>query len=320
MVKASAKLKDILDNLGSVPDIFFDPKSHSYTDSFGNTYTSVTTLLDKYGVKFDKYTMAKLCEQAGKRGNPKYVGKTAKQLLVEWARITNDAIIDGNEKHDFLEQSVKSSNGYKSFERFLTSGRIYTIADIIDNPNHGVVDLDYFIKTGVKDKYPLIFNIIEKSVLEGYRLYPEVCTYSVEYLISGLVDLLMIKDDSFIIGDWKTNKYPLMFKSGYFEKDKFGLITDNFIEKNEYFKYPLESFSYSNGNKYTLQLSLYSYLTEGFNLKNRGCLLFHINKPNESGVEVVKPYVIKYLKDEVARLLKHHKAKNATCNSKIFNL
>jgi hypothetical protein len=290
-------------------DIFFNSDTHTYTDSAGNTYTSVTTVIGKYGEKFDTYKMAKLCEEAGKRGNPKYAGKTAKQLIVEWDRITKHAISVGNAKHDYLETNIKKSNNYKIFERGLTSGRLYTIADILNNPNHGLVDLGYFIKLGVKDRYPSIFEFIRLCTEKGYRMYPEIGTFSSKYLVSGLIDLLLVKGDTFVIADWKTNRDPLTYESGYFEKDESGFVTSNFIRTNKYFSYPLQSTPYSKGYIYSLQLSTYAALTEMFGLKHLKSILFHIRHANEKGIEEVNIHEMEVLKQDALNMMEHHASK-----------
>lgn len=286
-------------------DIFFDAKTHTYKDSLGNKYTSVTTLLGEYGHKFDTWNVARACEKAGRKGNPKYRGKTAEQLVLEWKKETEKACAIGNDKHDYLETSIKSANGYSRFENTLFNGRLYTIADISNNPDHGIVDLDYFIKSGVKDRYPTVFEFIAYAVQNGYKLYPEIGVYNPEYLVSGLIDLLLIKDNEFLIGDWKTNKDPLRFESGYFEKDSKGFTTNNFILTQDYFKFPLNVMPYSKGNTYTMQLSLYAYLTELFGFKHRGNVLFHIQRVNEQGIEPVTIYKMDYKKEEVSKLLSH---------------
>jgi hypothetical protein len=298
--------------------IFFNVEQHKYTDSENNEYVSVTTLLSKYGIKFETYKMAKACEASGKKKNPKYAGLSANDLIAKWKRDTDKAIAIGNHKHDYLETSIKKSNGFYNIKSTYTSGRLYTIDDIIDNPDHGRVDLDYFIKLGVKDKYPSIYNIIAFAANEGYYMYPEIGTYNKDYLISGLIDLLLVKDGNFIILDWKTNKDPLRYESGYFEKDSKGFSTSNFINTNQYFKYPLNLLQYSKGNLYSLQLSLYAYLTEKFGLTYRGTILCHIRHANEDGKEEVNIHHLKYMRSDVENLIFHYRKEKVKSQIKLF--
>ena len=89
-------------------------------------------------------------------------------------------------------------------------------------------------------------------------------------MVSGLVDLLLVRDKDFLIVDWKTNKADIRYEAGYFRKDKFNNLTDDFIVKAEYFKPPLQKYACSVGYKYTFQLSMYDYLIEGFGYTCKG--------------------------------------------------
>ena len=115
----------------------------------------------------------------------------------------------------------------------------------------------------------------------------------------------MIKDKFFIIVDWKTNKAPIKFESGWWEKDRDGKLTGVFVEKDKRFKYPLSTLADSIGNHYTLQLSAYNYLAEQFGLINQGNVLYHIRQVN-TFEEKVEPVVIKYLKEDIYKLFNHH--------------
>ena len=303
--------------------IFFNEKEHKYTDSSNRVYTSVTTVIGHYENKFDtkKFEIAKACEKIGQNPNhpkyPKYAGMTVGDILASWDRDRELGCEIGNEKHNHLDNSIKDSNGYRSFTKsaFINS-KIYTINDILDNPTFGNVDLDYFASIGIKDKYPKIFNTISYLTKQGYRIYSEICTFDSVHLVAGLIDLLAIKDNRFILIDWKTNKPQLMFISGYFEKDLEGKLTSKFIENDDKFMYPLHKYPQSVGHKYTFQLSLYDYLTEQFGLECIGNILFHIRHndyttdhpdviENSSfiGKQQVDSYPIQYLKNDMIALL-----------------
>ena len=286
--------------------IYFNEKLHKYTDELGNAYISVTTLIDKYTEKFDTEAQAKRCFVAGQRGNPKYAGKSIEQIKREWEQAKVDGCERGNIRHDYLEDIVKRSTGYKKVQDTLfINDKIYTIPDILDNPGFGKVDLDYFKSTGLDTKYPTIYNALEGLAKAGYSLYAEIGVYNSDFLISGLIDILAIKDKFFIIVDWKTNKAPIKFEAGWWEKDRDGKLTGVFVEKDKRFKYPLANLADSMGNHYTLQLSAYNYLTEQFGLINQGNVLYHIRQVN-TFEEKVEPVVIKYLKEDIYKLFNHY--------------
>ena len=97
-------------------DIYFNREKHKYLDEFGNTYVSATILISKYETKFEDVKVARACEKIGKNPNhPKYLkykGKTYKQILKDWETIKDIACDNGNFKHDYLDSSIKSSNGF----------------------------------------------------------------------------------------------------------------------------------------------------------------------------------------------------------------
>lgn len=292
----------------SNPKIYFDEKLHKYTDEYGNTFTSVTTVIGKYVDEFDTDKMAEICERIGK--NPshakyeKYKGKTKKQLKKEWATITKEALNKGNKKHNYLEDAIKASNNYKRVKGKFINDRIFTIPDIIQNPAVGLVTLSKLRELGVDSKYPIIFELIEKFVNNGWKLYAEIGVYNLDYLISGLIDLLLVKGNKFFIIDWKTNKAPIKYDSGYFEKDKDGNLTDNFILDGKTLKYPLNNVPASTGHKYALQLSSYAYLTELFGMEHVGTVLCHIRDIDDK--EVVFMLTMEYMKNKVVTMMDHH--------------
>lgn len=294
-------------------ELYFDEAQHKYTDNRGNTYTSVTTLLGKYEEKFDTKKMARICELSGKRGNPKYKGKTAKMLELEWSKTSKDACDYGNEKHNYLETSIKDSTGFRiGVKGKIKDKQLITIEDIIEHPGFGELKLDYFIITKINILYPSIFAIIVKLVEQGYRIYAELGAFKYDRLISGLIDLFLIKDREFIIIDWKTNKADISYEAGYWETDEHGELTGVFINTYKTFLEPIKHLPASVGYKYTLQLSEYAYLAECFGLTCKALLLCHIRReqildPNTGTlVDRVDLHPIKYMKTEAQALVEHH--------------
>lgn len=289
--------------------IFFNEELHKYTDEFDNPYTSCTTLNGKYEKHKDFEAIAEACAKIGQ--NPrhpkfhKYRYKTKKQLLHEWGVETDNACEKGSIRHNYLENIIKSANGYKKNAKGFVDDRIYTLDSIIANHNYGSVNLEYFDKFDLATKYPKIYELIRGFVLMGYRVYAEIGVYDPEALVSGLIDVLLVNDNGdFIILDWKTNKAPMRFEAGYFEKDEFGCLTDKFIETDDRFEYPLQHLPCSTGYKYTMQLSNYAYMAEGFGFTCKGLILCHIRTIGQvadfydTSKDIVELYDIDYLKDE----------------------
>ena len=301
--------------------IFFDEVKHKYTDNRGNVFTSVTTAIGKYVEKFDAEGMAAVCAKIGKNPNhPKYLkykGKTKQQLLAEWKATTQVALDRGNEKHNYLEAAVKHSNGYKLVEGKFIRDRIFTIPDIVKNPKVGQVSLSRLRELKLNVNYPSIYKVIENFVDNGWKLYAEIGTFNIDLLISGLVDLLLVRDNKFIILDWKTNKAPIQFISGYYEKDVNGNLTNNYIRDNKFLQYPLNYIPASSGHKYTLQLSGYAYLIEYFGLELETIILCHIRQ-EEGKEETVEFLPIKYLKEDIHKLFTHHSVNSKRVNELVF--
>lgn len=333
-----------------IRDIFFNEELHKYTDNLDNVYISSTTIVGEYKPKFDTKKMAANCHKAGLRGNMKYRTSDGTRALSEveitakWDVLRDTACDKGNAKHNYLEDRIKHTSRYKDaikkiVKRPPNSTRLYTISDIVDHHSYGEIDLDGFAMTGIKDKYPIIYNAIAYLVTKhGYKVYAEIGVYSAEYLISGLIDLLLVdhNNKTFKILDWKTNIDDLNYKAGYFVKDGQGRRTTTFKETNEYFKAPLAHLQASSGNAYSLQLSLYAYLVEMWGFTFDGLILAHIrdHKYTEEsvtklkypvewvGLETVDFHNMSYLQNEIKLMINHyhnkHKATYKT-QTKLFN-
>jgi len=297
--------------------IYFDEGPHKYFDDFGNPFTSTTTVIEKYVEQFDTNAMAYRCFRAGLRGNPKYKGKSVKQIKKEWKDRNTTSLIAGTKEHDYLEQATKGAGNYYKIQRKLKSKQIYTIQDVMDDKTLGVLDLNSPEMLSVKAKYPYIYMTFEILVANGYRILSEVGLYDLHWLISGLIDILAVKDDTFKIVDWKTNNDDIRFEAGYWEHD---VNYKAFNYKLQFKKMlpPLLNLDDSVGNHYALQLSTYARLVENFGLKNNGIILYHLRKfpygednplmfgNDWSKLNQVNVHKFPYLKTEVERMLDHH--------------
>lgn len=287
-------------------NLFLDKDTHVYTDSYGNTYNSVTTLTGDYKYVSDFNAIAAACEKIGKNPNhpkyPLYKNMTKRQILKKWDKDKKKGATKGSIKHDYLETRLKKSLNYKVAPKLTQPTQIFTINHILQDHTYGTLDLDKLYRTHFKRKYPQILDFLTELHLKGYRMYPEICTYDPEILLSGLIDLLLIKDTSMIIVDWKTNKDPkIMFEAGYYEKDNNNNFTGKYIQKDYRMKPPLDHLASSTGNQHALQLSTYARLTENFGFKLSGICLWHIRELDK--IETASMIRMPYLKDEVNSIL-----------------
>lgn len=299
--------------------LYFQEDGHKYTDTSGSEYLSVTTLIGNYVEPFNEKYWA--------HRKAKEQGRSEKSIKAEWNRIKNEACSRGSETHEGIEHAIKSVSKFQDAIQYLNkvkTGRQITVADI---PSFKAVPLDVEkFKEATENKYPEIYRVFDFYTNKGYTIYSEIGVYLIDYLISGTIDILCVKKDNFVILDWKTNRDGLKFESGYYKKDKTTIpnqLTDIWVPKNEVMLPPLSSLPECNGSHYSMQLSLYAYMTEYIlGIPCVGLGLCHIGSPwvlnkygqplrdyqgyhvDPNGKETVKWYRIMYYKTLVEALLK----------------
>ena len=301
-------IKDIYTNTY----LYFDEAQHKYTDSNGNNYISVTTLIGNYAPKFDeKYWAHKKAKEQG---------VSEKEIIKQWKKIKDEACNRGSITHNNIEDAIKEHSKFQAAIRYLqqVEGRCVTVADIpnlIPTP----LDIDKF-KEATEYKYDKIYQVFEYYINLGYTIYSEIAVFDPALLISGTIDILCDRPDKFVILDWKTNRDGLKFESGYYKKDKSTVpnqLTNEWVHKEEKMLPPLNHLDECNGSHYTMQLSSYARLCERVLEKPcAGLALCHIASPfilndygqplrdkdgyhvDPDGEETVKWYKIPYLRNE----------------------
>ena len=303
--------------------LYFDEVPHKYTDTYGNEYISVTTIIGNYSPKFDKdYWLHKKAKE---------LGITEKELAKRWQDITDEACTRGSHTHNGLEDGIKGSSMFKDAIKYLNqieTGRCITVADI-PNLKARPLDIEKF-KEATNNKYPKIYEVFDFYITRGYTIYSEIGVFLPNLLISGTIDVLAIKSDRFVILDWKTNKDGLHFTSGYYKKDKTCKpvqLTNNWVEKDEKMLPPFNTLPECNGSHYTIQLSTYARMVELIlGIPCVGCGLCHIGTPfklnqygmpyrdekglyeiDKNGEETVQWYRIAYIRDMVDAMFKDRK-------------
>ena len=316
--------------------LYFDEPTHKYTDSLGNSYISVTTIIhDNYTPKFDKkYWLRKKSRE---------LGISSKELERQWQAITDEACSRGTATHNGIEDAIKENSMFKNAIQYLNqveSGRCITVADIpnlIPRP----LDLNKF-KEATNNKYQKIYDVFDFYINKGYTIYSEIGAFLIDYLISGTIDILCIKEDRFVILDWKTNRNGLQFEAGYFKKDKStttAQLTNQYIVKDEKMLPPLSHLDNCNGMHYTMQLSTYARMVELIlDIPCVGLGLCHIGSPfvknqygmpyrdknnqypiDENGEETINWYHINYLRNEVDAILRDRKTFLDSNSNKVNN-
>lgn len=308
--------------------LYFDEGPHKYTDTLGNEYRSVTTLIGDYYNHFDAdyWAHKKAREQ----------GKSEKAIKAEWEKIKDEACTRGTATHNGIEDAIKDVSKFKNAIKYLEntdSGRCVTIADIpklIPQP----LDVEKF-KEATDNKYPEIYRVFDYYTSKGYVIYSEIGMFLIDYLISGTIDIFCYRPTDFVILDWKTNRDGLKFEAGYYKKDKTTVpnqLTDIWVKKRSNMLPPLSHLEDCNGEHYAMQLSLYALGAELIlGIPCHGLGLCHIGSPwiknkygqpyrdkdgyhvDPNGKETVNWYRINYHKKEALDLLqdRYYKLKAA---------
>lgn len=288
--------------------LIFKEEGHKYNDTFGNEYKSTTTLLHDYVPKFEKSFWLKK--------KAKELGISEKRLAKQWQDITDEACARGTKTHNGLEDGIRSSSMFKDAVKHMLrpNGEMITIADLPDI-NFKVKELDVkeFIEA-TENKYPKIYEIFNYYTNQGYKIYSEIGGFLIDYLISGTIDVLCIREDQFVIGDWKTNRGGLKFESGYYRKDKTQKphqLTNEWIPKKDFLLPPVNHLPNCNGMIYNLQLSLYAMMVELIlGIPNAGLWLCHIDSDfvlNEYGQPKRFPDGLYHIKDNPIETVTLHK-------------
>lgn len=308
--------------------LYFDEGPHKYTDTLGNEYRSVTTLIGDYYNHFDAdyWAHKKAREQ----------GKSEKAIKAEWEKIKDEACTRGTATHNGIEDAIKDVSKFKNAIKYLEntdSGRCVTIADIpklIPQP----LDVEKF-KEATDNKYPEIYRVFDYYTSKGYVIYSEIGMFLIDYLISGTIDIFCYRPTDFVILDWKTNRDGLKFEAGYYKKDKTTVpnqLTDIWVKKRSNMLPPLSHLEDCNGEHYAMQLSLYALGAELIlGIPCHGLGLCHIGSPwiknkygqpyrdkdgyhvDPNGKETVNWFRINYHKKEALALLqdRYYKLKAA---------
>tara|TARA_R110002096_G_scaffold517_5_gene3035 strand:- start:2170 stop:3204 length:1035 start_codon:yes stop_codon:yes gene_type:complete len=326
--------------------IYFNAAEHKYTDEEDNVYTSVTQLIDKYKPKFNKdfWAWYRAVDQAyGMFGKPRpdipnriwckrfntdsgryyTITELSSGILplkkhpicinYEWEKEAADACDRGNRQHDYLENCINNFYGGEVIKNTASVGELpsFTFA---------IKDVDVLKNSPLSETHKSVFGMLKKLIERGFTLFAEKRVYSYEHKISGMIDIIAVNDKSeFYIVDWKTNKDPLQFKSGYFKKAwnynrTKKVKTDEWVDKDERMFEPINDLQNCKGTLYTLQLSLYARLCELWGLKCLGLLLCHLRIEVQNKKLIYHEpifYDISYLHSHIDKLLsKEQKVEN----------
>ena len=276
----------------------FREKDHYYGNLEDESikYTSVTTLIEKYGKDFDKEFVS--AYKALERLIPADVWKkekggiwkshkipseflevhnitqeelnrTQQDILDEWAEINRISCERGTKIHAKLENSFYTAGSNITLKKFGIGGKFTCKKDYTD------LDLEYGI-------------------------YPEYLIYydnpKIDLHIAGQIDLIVKNGNDIYIIDHKTNK-KIETKGFY----------NNSTRSSDKMKFPLTNLDECNYNHYQLQLSTYAWMLQKLNpnFVIKDLILNHYDHEGNNTL-----YHCSYLKDDVEKMLKHFAKQN----------
>jgi ATP-dependent exoDNAse (exonuclease V) beta subunit len=150
----------------------FTEAEHSYIDSTGKRYTSVTTIVHDQFEKFDAEKMAGYLAPSR--------GVTPEQLLNEWERKKNEACDYGTRCHEFAEFCLTNGESGATHE---PANKKETIAQ------------------------ECILNAVGCLLRDFELIKCEQVLFSPSIAIAGTCDLLMrSREGKILVLDWKTNE------------------------------------------------------------------------------------------------------------------
>lgn len=218
---------NLINLLNRYRHVFYVDDVHTYTNMKTNTkYQSVTTRIEEYKEEFNAayWSKYKALKNSGYRVNPSMTIKqleamiskavlkeTPEELLEQWKETNIKGVTNGSEIHwkaELMAQNKKENSNSDTITFMLQ--KFFN-----DHPNYVTVKTEMIVANDEKN-------------------------------LAGQVDLLVydIKEDEFIIIDWKTDK-----------KIDYENVYQNLLP-------PLEDLQDTEINKYGIQLNLYKRIIE----------------------------------------------------------
>lgn len=203
--------------------IIFKEDTHQYFNKIGEELSSVSRVIGKVKTPFDREKISCIIGTKYAKEHNITVKEGQAIILQQWEYKKNSAIDRGNWIHDNLEQ--------------------YLLTGLCDPKLNGVVE----------QLKPIIKN--------NHRIYPEALIYNTKYMVAGQSDLCIQR---------QKNKQPVIDFFDYKTNEALGIQYDSIKIKDDgeikhYNRYMLSPFNHledCNFIHYSLQLSLYAFMSE----------------------------------------------------------
>lgn len=225
-------------------EITFRDEDHSYTDSEGNKYISVTTIV---GNLFDPF-------------NSKEVAKKK----ADWQKVLNGRKYKKGEEITELEKRMATQKYWlNEWEEAAEHGSRVHLA--LENYVEDNEDISHLTEERDHKKYKQGVEFInwffyEHLKAKDVKFETEIIIYNKEHMISGQIDLMAIADGVCYLLDYKTSKKISM--EGYKGKKGTSPITAH-LDSCEYIKY-------------SIQLGIYRRMKELQGEEIDSCYIIHL--------------------------------------------
>lgn len=277
-------------------DVVFIEQGHQYKNKVtGEKYISVTTLIGKYEPEFDtdywslykaiKDVLVYKNEWFSWRFNNGCGGSDGwKRVVPTWKRLQDNLIAPS--EHTILHRQEQYKKRWKEKNAAaLDKGSII----------HGIKEAEIKIARSHK-AYGNLYNEyvreerpIDERTFVHRGVYPELLLHNTTYGVCGLADIVFVDLKDHWIDDYKTNE----------KIDEEGFDNQTLLG-------PLAELPNCNKSVYTMQLSTYAYMMEGYGFNPPKHLkLIHMSTLDSKPVDIFLPY----RKDLVINMLNDFKSK-----------
>jgi hypothetical protein len=274
-------------------DVGFLEGPHKYVNLKDSSiqYTSVTTLIEKYGKEFDKDFVSKY--KALERLIPSDSWKKEKGAIWKSHKIPEGILEVYSISSEDLNKVQQEILDEWSETNRIACERGTKIHAQLENSFYNVGSNITLKKFGIGGKFKCEKNYNELDM--EYGLYPEYLIYydnpKLNLHIAGQIDLIVKSGNDIYIIDHKTNA-KIDLKGFY----------NSALRTTDKMKFPLTNLDECNYNHYQLQLSMYAWMLQKIN-PNFVIKDLILNHYDHSGKNTL--YHCTYLKEDVERLLKH---------------
>lgn len=285
-------------------DVGFLEGPHKYVNLKDDSieYTSVTTLIGKYELEFDKEFVSRY--KALERILPPDVWKKEKGGLWKSHKIPSDFLEVYNVSDSELNKVQQDILDEWSETNRMSCERGTKIHSQLENSFYNAGSNITLKKFGIGGKFTCKKDYTDLDM--EYGIYPEYLIYydnpKLDLHIAGQIDLLIKSGNDIHIVDHKTNKK--IETKGFYNSS---------TRTSEKMKYPLGHLDNCNYNVYQLQLSTYAWMLQKINPEFviKSLTLNHYDHDQNNTL-----YKCSYLKDDVIKMLKHFAKQNKLAKQK----